>query len=267
MMDRQQKDRTVVESGDGVERTSSPRRGWKSAALVGVSVFLVLFALDMSVRSLHSSSTNSNSVGGFLRRLQDFEFVDLGEEDKAEPSELAEQVKDAIKDGMDSGEIGSNHDAVVNVSWVPLEDLEDDDEGDRDLPTNDDDGLDALWIVIICLGGALILLLICLAYYCMRQAEREMDDENDNAAKDLEDPNAGAVTSAGEEDDEEESEEEESEEETPQQPGDPNLGTFQVTNDNNAETYDEEIIDEESSSHNDAPNSASNQVRFNDRAY
>eukprot|EP00977_Amphora_coffeiformis_P016360 scaffold5025_cov145-Amphora_coffeaeformis.AAC.3 len=263
-----------------MESTTTRRNGWKPAALVGVSVFLVLLALDVGVRtSLYNSNDNNNSAvaavgSSYLRRfLQDFEFVDLGDDEGGndEPSPLAEAVKDAIKEGMDSGEIGSNHDAIVNVSWVPLEDIQDDDTTEPPVARSvGDDGLDALWIVIICLGGALVLLLICLAFFCMRQAEREMDDDIAAAAKDLEDPNNnGAVTSAGEEDDDDEEEEESSEEEVAanDQPqvgsGDPNLGKFQVSNDNNVETYDEEIMDEEeeSSSHNDPP--ANNQgVRF-----
>lgn len=252
-----------ISEKEPVERTSSRRRGWTHLA-VGVSVFLILVALDYSVRFLRSSSPNPDaSVRLPLRRLQDFEFVDLDDDEDGEESEMAQDVKDAIKDGMDSGEIGSNHDAVVNVSWVPLEDIEDDDEGSRDIPTNEDDSLDLLWIIIICLGGALMVLLICLAYFCMRQAEREMDadEESNNATKYFNDPNNnGGVTSAGEDEDEGVSEEESDEEAVPEQPqkdttDNDNLGQFQVSDD-----IEEEVIDESEEADTDG-----NQVRFSNQ--
>lgn len=280
----------LIESGKDFLHLSHRRRhGWKSTtALVGVSVFLVLLALDFGVRSsLYNNNINDNSgvmttsSSSLLRRfLQDFEFVDLDEDGSGsdEPSPLAKQVKDAIKDGMDSGEIGSNHDAVVNVSWVPLEDIEDDDETPAPRSIDDDDNLEPLWIVIICLGGALVLLLICLAYCCMRQAEREMDHDiaNANTTKDVEDPNNnGAVTSAGEEDDDDDVDDESSKNDEAvggvgnPHSGDPNLGKFQVSDDNNNNldaSYDEEIVDEESSSHDAPPLTNQGGVRFHDQS-
>ena len=70
---------------------------------------------------------------------------------------------------------------VVSIEFVPLEDLEPDEDdtnrGGVDVrgTDDDDDGLDLLWIIVIAAGGAAVCCLIAAAFFCTRRAS--VDDE------------------------------------------------------------------------------------------
>ena len=86
----------------------------KLLVLVGVAMgaLCMFLALDFAVTgamhpsSLTATTTRNNNQRVLRRRLDDIP--------------IGEQVENAIQDAMDSGEIGSDNPAIVNVSWVPL---------------------------------------------------------------------------------------------------------------------------------------------------
>lgn len=108
---------------------------------------------------------------GTRRRLQEA-VVEESTGRRAQTNPVVGEVSGAIQAGMDDGDFNDNEgrstDSVVSVEWVPLEDLEEEpSSAPRSIDT--DDGLDILWIIVICCGGALVCLLIAAAYLCTRR--------------------------------------------------------------------------------------------------
>ena len=97
----------------------------------------------------------------------------------------------------------------------------------------DDDGLDRLWIIVMICAGCVVLCLICIAYSCLRKAEQEdgenNDDEDDADNSQTNAKPVDAVTHDEVEDDYSGEEEEESSGNV-EDPTDPSLGRFQISN-------------------------------------
>lgn len=99
---------------------------------------------------------------------------------KLQSDDFVVDVADAIQTSMVDGEFNdlegrsTDADNIVSVTWV------DDLPGARTI--EDDDGLDLLWIIVIAVGGAAVLFLICAAYLCTRR--KPVDNENEQRNKD-----------------------------------------------------------------------------------
>mmetsp|Transcript_1746 Transcript_1746/g.3360 ORF Transcript_1746/g.3360 Transcript_1746/m.3360 type:complete len:543 (+) Transcript_1746:151-1779(+) len=108
---------------------------------------------------------------------------------------IVDQVEGAIQLGMNNGEFDDNEgrtsESVVSVEWVSLDDISDRDVGPGD---NSDDGLDLLWIIIICAGGFAVILLILAVFLCTRRASSV---DNDVARRDIKADQVSNALSAG----------------------------------------------------------------------
>ena len=195
-MEVQREHGTMVGEDD---TTAAPLTRQRVKTILGTILAVCLFmALDMGVVLPHSSSSAAAEPESVVsqphvRRLQD--------------KTLAEQAQDIIKENMDAGNYGRNNSQIVGISWVPLEDLEDDDEP-VDRGTSDDDGLDRVWIIVMSVAGVTVCCLIGLAFACLLKAQREID-QDENKEEDDSDEENGAETNDEEEDEEEDSDDDE----------------------------------------------------------
>ena len=230
-------------SGAFLTLNQNKRQSWIKALMVGgLCALAMLVAVNVTARNAltmpyHTVPHHPPPPRATLRQRRRYLQVD-------DEIPIGEQVEQAIQDAMDAGNITSDNPAFVNVSWVPLEDLEDDDEPtDRGVVPKandgDDDGLDRLWIIVMACAGAAVLCLIAFAYARLRKVEREMQqDEDQEEGNGEQEPTkednvvdeAGADTN---DEDEDEYEEEEIVVEEPQgnveDPSDSSLGRFEVT--------------------------------------